>query len=271
MTEQTAAHIVEQIEIAAPLARVWQALTDYRAFGEWFGVALDGPFVVGERLSGKITSAGYEGLPWEARVVSIEPMHTFAYRWPTGADAAPDETESQWTLVEFHLESIPTGTRLTLTESGFEKVPTHRRDNAFRLNAQGWQIQSQRIQAYVLDLKHAAARFLQQVASGEVQAAYDSFVAPDFIHHNPYFKGDRQSLLTAMQADNTQSTKKQFQIKQSFAEGQTVIIHAHLQLGPDTPGAVMVYILRFEKAQIVELWDIGQPIEPDSPNQNGMF
>jgi uncharacterized protein YndB with AHSA1/START domain len=35
--------IEKQIELKAPLSRVWRALTDYREFGEWFRVKLDGP------------------------------------------------------------------------------------------------------------------------------------------------------------------------------------------------------------------------------------
>jgi hypothetical protein len=44
-----------------------------------------------------------------------------------------------------------------------------------------------------------AKAFLKIAGTGNVQEAYDRYVAPSFIHHNQYFKGDRQSLLTAMQ------------------------------------------------------------------------
>jgi uncharacterized protein YndB with AHSA1/START domain len=30
--------------LKAPVSRVWRALTDYREFGEWFRVKLEGPF-----------------------------------------------------------------------------------------------------------------------------------------------------------------------------------------------------------------------------------
>ncbi len=47
----TIEHRVEkQIELKAPVARVWRALTDYREFGEWFRVKLDGPFVPGTAI-----------------------------------------------------------------------------------------------------------------------------------------------------------------------------------------------------------------------------
>ena len=53
------------------------------------------------------------------------------------------------TLVEFTLEEIPGGTLLTITESGFDAIPAERRDEAFRMNDNGWTGQSKNIAAYV--------------------------------------------------------------------------------------------------------------------------
>jgi len=49
------------------------------------------------------------------------------------------------TLVEFTLERTSTGTRLTVVESGFDKLPAHRRDLAFRMNEGGWETQMKNI------------------------------------------------------------------------------------------------------------------------------
>jgi uncharacterized protein YndB with AHSA1/START domain len=35
--------IEKQIELKAPVSRVWRALTDHHEFGEWFRVKIDGP------------------------------------------------------------------------------------------------------------------------------------------------------------------------------------------------------------------------------------
>jgi len=79
--------IVRTVDIAAPQSRVWAALTDHTQFGTWFRVALDQPFEVGQPSTGRMTYPGYEGYPWEARVVALEPMRRFAYEWPaTGGD-----------------------------------------------------------------------------------------------------------------------------------------------------------------------------------------
>ena len=142
--------IVRTVDIAAPQSRVWAALTDHTQFGTWFRVALDQPFEVGQPSTGRMTYPGYEGYPWEARVVALEPMRRFAYEWPaTGGDKDAMETgDVEWTLVEFILESLATGTRLTVTESGFDKVPEPRRTNVMRDNSAGWTEQLENIRIY---------------------------------------------------------------------------------------------------------------------------
>lgn len=142
--------IEKQIEIKAPIARVWRALTDYREFGEWFRVALESPFVVGEVARGRLTYEGYEHLQWEVTVKAMEPEHLFSFTWhPYATDPDHDYSNEPPTLVEFRLESIPGGTRLNLVESGFDKIPDKRRHEAFLRNEGGWTQQMQNILAHV--------------------------------------------------------------------------------------------------------------------------
>ena len=142
--------IEKQIELAAPVRRVWQALTDFRQFGEWFGVRLNGPFVAGERTGGQITYPGYEHLRMEMDVKTIQPETYFSYEWhPYAVDPKIDYSSEAPTLVEFRLEPVAGGTRLTVTESGFEKIPSRRRAEAFEKNSGGWAEQIKNIEAYV--------------------------------------------------------------------------------------------------------------------------
>ncbi|WHO37379.1 SRPBCC family protein [Sphingobium sp. AP49] len=145
--------IIKTIDIAAPIARVWDALTDHEKFGIWFQVALDQPFAVGRPSTGHMTYPGYEDYRWEARIVAIEPMIRFAYEWPaTGGDKALMDSGvpvAEWTLVEFVLEPAGDGTRLTVTESGFDQVPEPRRTNVMRSNDGGWAEQMTNIATYV--------------------------------------------------------------------------------------------------------------------------
>jgi uncharacterized protein YndB with AHSA1/START domain len=142
--------IEKQIELKAPVSRVWRALTDYREFGEWFRVKLDGPFVPGEISRGHITYPGYEHVKWEAVVQKIEPERLFSYTWhPYAVDPKKDYSKETPTLVEFTLEKIPGGTLLVVTESGFEKIPSERLADALRMNDGGWAEQMKNIESYV--------------------------------------------------------------------------------------------------------------------------
>ena len=144
--------IEKQIELKAPVSRVWRALTDYREFGEWFRVKLEGPFVVGQVAGGYITWPGYEHVRMEIVVQKIEPERSFSYTWhPYSIDAKVDYSQEAPTLVEFTLEKSASGTLLVLTESGFDKVPSDRRAEAFRMNDNGWTQQMKNIESYVAE------------------------------------------------------------------------------------------------------------------------
>ena len=143
--------IEKRIELKAPVDRVWRALTDYRESGEWFGVKLDGPFVVGEISIGHMTVPGYEHLKWEAVIKAMEPKRLFSYTWhPYAVEPDVDYTQEPSTLVEFRLEETASGTLLTITESGFDQIPAHRRAEAFRMNDRGWTIQCQDIEEHIM-------------------------------------------------------------------------------------------------------------------------
>ena len=142
--------IEKSIDLKAPIERVWRALTDPDEFGTWFRVKLDGPFVPGEVSRGRITYPGYEHLAWEATIQKMEAPLYFSLTWhPYAVDPTADYSKETPTLVEFRLEPTADGTRLFLTESGFEAVPGARRLEAFRMNDGGWTEQMKNIQAHV--------------------------------------------------------------------------------------------------------------------------
>ena len=142
--------IEKQIDLKAPVSRVWRALTDYREFGEWFRVKLEGPFVAGEAAGGFITWPGYEHLRMEVVVQKIEPERFFSYTWhPYSIDPKVDYSQETPTLVEFTLEKSAKGTLLKVTESGFDKIPSGRRAEAFRMNDNGWTQQVKNIESHV--------------------------------------------------------------------------------------------------------------------------
>lgn len=151
METTTATDRIEKtVIIKAPRSRVWRAIADARQFGEWFRVNLDGDFAAGATTYGKITYPGYEHLTMEMVVERIEPERLFSYRWhPGGDDPQADYSAEPMTLVEFILEDVNGGTRLTIVESGFDRIPLARRAEAFRMNEGGWSEQLQNIERYV--------------------------------------------------------------------------------------------------------------------------
>jgi uncharacterized protein YndB with AHSA1/START domain len=142
--------IEKTIELKAPVSRVWRALTDYREFGTWFRVRLEGPFVPGEVSRGQIAHPGYEHVRWEAVVQRMEPERLFSFTWhPYAVDPKEDYSKEPPTLVEFTLEKTATGTLLRVVESGFDKIPSGRRPEALRMNDGGWSEQIKNIARHV--------------------------------------------------------------------------------------------------------------------------
>lgn len=139
--------IEKRIELKAPVSR---ALTDSREFGEWFCVKIENSFVPGEIARGNITYPGYEHLKWEVVVQKMEPERLFFFTWhPYAVDTSVDCSRETPTLVEFKLEKIAGGTLLVVTESDFDKIPSHRQIDALRMNDGGWAQQMKNIERYV--------------------------------------------------------------------------------------------------------------------------
>jgi uncharacterized protein YndB with AHSA1/START domain len=136
--------IERSIDIKAPRARVWRALADAEEFGSWFGVNLKGrPSWPAGRCAGTSPIPATSTCIFEVQVERVEPEHLLSFYWhPYGIDPKVDYTQEEPTLVTFTLQEAPgDGTRLTVVESGFDKVPAQRRLEAFRMNSQGWDAQ----------------------------------------------------------------------------------------------------------------------------------
>jgi uncharacterized protein YndB with AHSA1/START domain len=153
--------IKKQVMLSAPRDRVWRAISDAKQFGSWFGVEFDGPFAAGKRMIGKIVPTTvdpevarlqepHRGVAFEFAVDRIEPQRLFSFRWhPFAVDADVDYSKEPSTLVRFDLEEVAGGTRLTVTESGFDRIPIERRAKAFAANDGGWSHQMKLIEKYL--------------------------------------------------------------------------------------------------------------------------
>jgi uncharacterized protein YndB with AHSA1/START domain len=164
--------IEKKVTLRAPVSRVWRAIADAREFGQWFGFKLVGDFAPGKTVRGIFDEGLNEAMVHEAQkklglppskvrmpepnavfctVERVEPEKYFSFRWiPYGIDAEADPKNEPTTLVEFMLEPAQDGTTiLTIVESGFDKVPAHRRERAFRMNEGGWAGQAENVRRHV--------------------------------------------------------------------------------------------------------------------------
>jgi uncharacterized protein YndB with AHSA1/START domain len=153
--------IEKKITLRAPISRVWSAISDAQQFGAWFGVAFDGPFIAGSRLTGKIRpttvdpevaklQAPHEGKAFEFTVERIEPQRLISFRWhPFAIDPGVGYSKEPTTLIVFELAEVPGGTLLTVSESGFDAIPLKRRAEAFNANDGGWEHQTKLIEKYL--------------------------------------------------------------------------------------------------------------------------
>jgi uncharacterized protein YndB with AHSA1/START domain len=157
----SADRIEKQIFLRAPQERVWRAISNAKEFGSWFGVAFEGPFAEGSRLTGKITPTTvdpevakmqepYAGKAFDWTVERIEPMRRISFRWhPYAVEEGVDYSKEPTTLIEFELSEAAGGVLLKITESGFDQIPLSRRAKAFKANEGGWEIQTRLIEKYL--------------------------------------------------------------------------------------------------------------------------
>lgn len=122
-----------------------------------------------------------------------------------------------------------------------------------------------------MDRKEIATEFLTLAASGKVREAYEKYVHPDFRHHNPYFKGDRQSLLVGMEESGKKFPNKSYQTLRTLEDGDLVAVHGRIRIDPEMPEMALIHILKFEGDLIIDEWEAAQEIPEDCPNENGAF
>ncbi len=142
--------IETRIEVRAPRARVWRAVSSAKEFGAWFRIVFEDSFAPQKRLKGRMARKTGADLLIEFQIDQIQPEDYFSYRWhPYAMDPSVDYSAEPTTLVEFRLEEIADGTAVTITESGFDAIPLSRRAEAFQKNTGGWIAQAKNLAIYV--------------------------------------------------------------------------------------------------------------------------
>ena len=135
--------ITRTLDLAHPQAKVWAALTTIEGITAWFGSHADGQMTPGHDVHMRWDQ--YDGKKTLAIKV-VDPMSAFTFTW--GISGAPDGDPRQ-TYVEFALEPTTSGTRLTVTESGFAQLTDEWLEPSYQGNTVGWKIELDELVAYL--------------------------------------------------------------------------------------------------------------------------
>ena len=109
--------------------------------------------IVTTSVNAEVASAQkpYKGMPFEITIEQMEPERLFSFRWhPFAVEPGVDYSAEPATLVVFTLEEVADGVMLTVTESGFDRIPLARRAKAFEANEQGWGMLVKVIEEYLV-------------------------------------------------------------------------------------------------------------------------
>lgn len=119
--------------------------------------------------------------------------------------------------------------------------------------------------------KLAARDFLNLIIANRIDEAYRRHVGVGFVHHNPYFRSDADTLRQGMQDSENSHPNKSFEIQRAIAEDDLVAVHSRLRFEQAQSGMAVVHIFRFVGGKIAEFWDVGQMPPDEMINERGMF
>ncbi|WP_428027898.1 nuclear transport factor 2 family protein [Altererythrobacter sp.] len=120
--------------------------------------------------------------------------------------------------------------------------------------------------------KQVVTRFMTQFyIEKDVRGAFETWVDPGYIQHNPMAKTGRDAAIAFLEPFFASNPNVRYQIKRVIADGDLVAVHAHGQFGAEDRGIAVVDILRVDGCKVMEHWDVVQPVPETSANDNGMF
>ena len=104
----------------------------------------------------------------------------------------------------------------------------------------------------------------------DVAGAFERFVVPDYIQHNPGLPDGREAAVAAL-APKFSTPGARFDVKRIIVDGDLAVIHLHGRTDPATAGGAVADIYRLKDGKIVEHWDVIQPIPASARNPHPMF
>jgi predicted SnoaL-like aldol condensation-catalyzing enzyme len=120
--------------------------------------------------------------------------------------------------------------------------------------------------------KQVASKFMTQLyVDKQVRQAFETWVDPAYIQHNPMAQSGRDAAIGFLEPFFAQHPDIHYSIKRIIADGSLVAVHSHGRFAADDRGIAVVDILRVEGCKVTEHWDVVQPVPEKSANSNGMF
>lgn len=120
--------------------------------------------------------------------------------------------------------------------------------------------------------KEVVTKFMTQFyIEKQPRAAFETWVVPDYIQHNPMAPTGRDAAIAFLEPFFAANPNLTYSIKRIIAEGNLVAVHAHGKMSAEDRGIAVIDILRVDGCKVVEHWDVVQPVPEQSANNNGMF
>lgn len=120
--------------------------------------------------------------------------------------------------------------------------------------------------------KQVVTKFMDEFyIKGEVRHAFETWVDPGYIQHNPYAATGRDAAIAFLEPFMKANPDHKAEIKRILADGNMVMVHTHSRMKPEERGSAVVDIFRVKGCKVMEHWDVLQVVPETSANQNTMF
>ena len=137
--------IIREIIVKATKERVYKAITDPKEIITWFPDAIEGGTLEVDQRPIFIFENGEHKS--QTYIEAARPFEYFAYRWVPGSTGfIGDVLAVSNTLVEFLIEELEGGTKVTVKESGFASLPAEVAEECFNQNSGGWEYMMDRLE-----------------------------------------------------------------------------------------------------------------------------
>jgi len=114
--------------------------------------------------------------------------------------------------------------------------------------------------------------FVQLVfIEGRVEDAAGRLLSDSYIQHNPEVATGKQAFIAAIGGMLSAFPDFSYDIKRVIAEGDLVVLHAHVRMTKDDRGTATIDIFRVADGKVAEHWDVLQPVPEKAANENTMF